>query len=388
MQIYFLSTEPETDDAKELEGRLRRKWPALQKIATLDAIRGRAKSNHDGHDQNFIIIPVLQGFTSFDRIIEVTDRLESGFFLIFVSAEIAASHYKRLVRGERADWASLKEAPEEIEEIILGNQPGALHHSAPAPAHKPLVAAFVPSAGGVGNATLALECAVWLKHDKKTRDLRICVVDLEIQTSHICDYLDIEPRLRLDEIVDVPERLDKQLFDLFISRHSSGVDVLAAPRKRANDIQLNMSALDALFEMIAASYDIVILDLPTSWCSWTPSIISASDVIIVTGLNTVPGLRQVADTLASVRSAPSADSQIAVALNRCEAGLLGGVVRSDHIHKVIGSEEVLTVREDTKTAIASANTGIPMAVGQPSSRISKDIRALAELIARSRQPAH
>lgn len=386
MQIYFLSTEPETVEARELESRLRGKWPALQKIASLDAIRGRTKSD-DSHEQNFIVIPMLQGFTSFDRIIEVTDRLERGFFLIFVSAEIAASDYKRLVRGERADWASLKEAPEEIEEIILGNQPSASHDAPAAPVHKPVVATFVPSAGGVGNATLALECAVWLKHDKKTRDLRVCVVDLEMQTSHICDYLDIEPRLRLDEIVSTPERLDKQLFDLFVSRHSSGVDVLAAPRKRASDIQLNMSALDALFEMISSSYDILILDLPVSWSSWTPSIVSASDVIIVTGLNTVPGLRQVADTLTSVRSAPSADGQVLVALNRCEASLLGGVARSDHIHKVIGGEEVVTVREDTKTAIASANTGIPMAVGQPSSRISKDIRALAELIARSRKPA-
>ncbi|MEW6641885.1 MAG: AAA family ATPase [Pseudomonadota bacterium] len=382
MQMYFLSAEPETDEAKELESRLRSKWSTLQKIASLEALRGRMKSDHDGHEPNFIIIPVLQGFTSFDRIIEVTDHLESGFFLIFVSREISASNYKRLIRGERADWASLREAPEEIEEIILRNQPGASYHRPAVVKHRPVVVAFVPSAGGVGNATLSLEGAVGLKLDKKARDRRICLVDLEMQMSHICDYLDIEPRLRLNEIIDEPERLDKQLFDLFISHHSSGVDVLAAPRNRTNAVQLSMSALDALFEMIAASYDILILDLPVLWQGWTPNIVAASDLCIVTGLNTVPGLRLVADTLASVKSAASAGHEVVVALNRCDAGLLGGVARSDHIHKVLAGEKVVTVREDTKSAIASANTGVPMAVGQPSSKTSKDIRALVDLIAK------
>lgn len=388
MQIYLLSAEPETDEAKELESRLRSKWPTLQKIASLEAIRGRPKSDHDGHEPNFIIIPVLQGFTSFDRIIEVTDRLEGGFFLIFVSKEISASNYKRLIRGERADWASLREAPEEIEEIILRNQPGASYHRSAVVKHKPLVVTFVPSSGGVGNATLSIESAVWLKLNKKTRDRRICLVDLEMQMSHVCDYLDIEPRLGLNEIIGEPERLDKQLFDLFVSRHSSGVDVLAAPRNRTNHIPLSMSALDALLEMIAASYDILILDLPVLWQTWTPNIIAASDLGIVTGLNTVPGLRLVADTLASVKSAATAGHEVVVALNRCEAGLLGGVARGDHINKVLAGEKVVTVREDTKSAIASANTGVPMAVGQSSGKASKDIRALADLIAAASLQAH
>jgi pilus assembly protein CpaE len=388
MQIYFLSAEPESDEARELENRLRGKWSALQKIASLDAIRSRAQSEHGGRDRNFIIMPLLQGFTSFDRVVSVTDHLDSDYFLIFVSSEIAASNYKRLVRGERADWASLKDAPEEIEEIILRNLPGSSHRRAAGTKHKPIVVAFVPSAGGVGNATLALESAVRLKLDKRTRDRRICVLDLEMQTSHICDYLDIEPRLRLDEIINEPERLDKQLFELFVSHHSSGVDVLAAPRKRTSEIELNMNALDALFGMIAASYDILILDLPVPWRSWSPSIISVCDLVIVTGLNTVPGLRQVAGTLHSIKSADSANRQVVVALNRCEAGFLSGIARGDHINKVLGHEQVITVREGARSAIDSANTGIPMAVGQPSSRISKDIGALAELITKASQQVH
>jgi hypothetical protein len=39
------------------------------------------------------------------------------------------------------------------------------------------------------------------------------------------------------------------------------------------------------------------------------------------------------------------------------------------------------VRDDAATATHSVNTGIPTAIGSPSSKISKDVRAIATLLA-------
>jgi Flp pilus assembly CpaE family ATPase len=124
----------------------------------------------------------------------------------------------------------------------------------------------------------------------------------------------------------------------------------------------------------------LILDLPTAWHSWTTSIISASDLVVVTGLNTVPGLRQVTSTLAAVKSVGPASDKVVVALNRCETRLLGGVARGSHINKILAGEQVVTIRDDAKATIDSANTGIPIAIGQSNSRINKDIQALAGII--------
>src|SRR5947208_42107 len=73
---------------------------------------------------------------------------------------------------------------------------------------------------------------ILLKTAKRTRARRVCLLDLDFQNSHVCDYLDIEPRMQIHEIAANPERLDAQLFDLFVSHHTSGLDVLAAPRSR------------------------------------------------------------------------------------------------------------------------------------------------------------
>ena len=60
------------------------------------------------------------------------------------------------------------------------------------------------AAGGVGATTLAIEAAMQLSRDAKDPD-STCLVDLDFQTSACADYLDLEPRLDLDEIGAHPD---------------------------------------------------------------------------------------------------------------------------------------------------------------------------------------
>src|SRR6266568_395533 len=351
MQIYFFTAGVDSDELNELESRVRSRIPDLQKLTKLEEVTKRLaeQAAAPAQDPAFIIFPVLTTVASFERLVSIAEQTQRGIFFIFVSKEISASDYKRLVRSGGADWVSLEGAPQEIDDIIAR---ASRVNTAPAGAGstKPTIAVFVPSAGGVGNSTLALETAIQLKLDKQSRNRRICLLDLDLQSSHVCDYLDIEPRLQMRELVDTPERLDAQLFALFVSNHSTGLDVLASPRGRQKPVELNMAALDALFGMIAARYDMLIIDLPSQWSAWTHQIVSVADIAVVSGLNTVPGLRQIADTLIDVRSAEPAPPKIVVALNRCEGRLMGGIARAQHIEKILGKETVITVRDDVAAA--------------------------------------
>src|SRR5215470_2244809 len=308
MQIYFFTAGTDSSELNELESRIRSTVPSLQKLANLnEGTRGRAQNAASANPDQ-----------------------------IYIIKEISASDYKRLVRSGRADWVSIEGAPQEILDIISrasGKEVGSGRDERVRPA----IVAFVPSSGGVGNATLAIETAVQIKRNKQTRSWRVCLLDLDLQASHICDYLDIEPRFHVEEIVDNPDRLDAQLFGLFVSRHAaSGVEVLAMPRNRRVSIELNMVALDALFRRISEEYDLVIVNVPPAWFDWTDQILAVSDLAIVTGLNNVPGLRQIAETLQEVKSAERVPPQIVVVLNRCESGLVGGIARRRHANLALG----------------------------------------------------
>jgi pilus assembly protein CpaE len=242
---------------------------------------------------------------------------------------------------------------------------------------RPILMSFVPSAGGVGNSMLAIEVAMQLRRGKAAANRRVCLVDLDFQTSHVCDYLDIEPRLHIEEISANPQRLDSQLFEVFVTHHSSGVDVFASPRSKFDTCGLDFAALDGLFGLISSRYDLILIDFPVNWYSWTPKIIAASTGIMVSGINSIPGLRQIAEALTTLRATTDVFGEVRVAINNCERGLFGRVARRQHVESVLPGEQIFYVRNDP-AVLESINTGMPMALSNSRRRISKDIAKITE----------
>ncbi len=372
MPIYLLSADADAEKVALIEGKLKSVIPDLTKIASLENVASDISSKSSGPIYVLIVGPA-RDWHQLDRLVEIASRYRQHIFFILISDEISASDYKRLVRTGGAEWVSTNAAAQEIRDII--SRRPAKADTAPGESAGPVVVSFVPSAGGVGNSTLAIETAVQLKRNKATRDRKICLVDLDFQTSHVCDYLDIEPRLQIQEISSDPDRLDDQLFEIFISRHSSNVDVIAAPRSKFNVCDLDMAALDALFEMMSIRYDLILVDLPVTWFAWTPQVISASEGIIVTGINTIPGLRQISQSLAAIRDTKGAFGDIVVAVNRCDIGLFGRVARRHHVESVMANEKLFYIRKDP-SALESVNMGTPLALTGSRRRATKDIAAI------------
>ena len=351
--------------------------PDLTEIGSLEAVLKSGAKRAERAERPIVLIILPPGDTAvLDRLIKIAALHGSGAFFIVISDDIPASDYKRLLRIGNADWASAKAASAEVVEIIARRRTGGDHDAAPPRAgRRPVTISFVPSAGGVGNTTLLLETAAYIKSDKATRQRKICLVDLDFQTSHICDYLDSEPRLQIAELSGAPDRLDDHLFESFKTRHASEIDVFAAPRSKYRSEELNIDALDTLFGMIARRYDLVLIDYPVTWFSWTPQIIAASDGAVVTGVNTIPALRQVSETLALVRSSGSAALQIAVAINRCERTMLGAVARRKHVETVLSDERLFFIGTRPE-AVESVNMGMPMMLGASAAKARKDFAPL------------
>jgi pilus assembly protein CpaE len=378
MAIYMLNTDPADPRSGPLEHKLRAAIPDLIAINAIeDALHGRQPS----HGPSYLLLIAPPGDAgNIEKLTDAAARYRDRIFFILVGGDISARQYKSLVRSGGADWISGDADPREILELISSRRTrGRAEAVAPA-GSKRVAVSFVPSAGGVGNTTLTVEVGAALKTSKPTKDLNICIVDLDFQTSHVCDCLDIEPRLKMQEIASDPDRLDAQLFDIFISRHSSGLHVFAAPRSKTDPCDFNVAALDRLLDMISARYHLILIDLPVTWFGWTPQIVSASDGIVVTGVNTIPGLRQAAETLAAVRATARASVQIAVAVNRCQRRFWGGVARRHHGDKVLGRKNVFYIAEEPM-ALESVNTGTPMALSKGAGSSARDIAALAEFCA-------
>lgn len=383
MPVFLLQGNAKRADETAIERALRATIPDLTNVASVDAlVASRTKSGAREQTIAIVILPPADR-AYFERLVEFAGRHASEAFLVLIGDEISASDYKRLVRGGGADWASAKADPREVLDIIARRQrnEGAAGSAYPRPAGgRAVTVSFIPSAGGVGNTTLALETAAHLKTDKATRQRTICLVDLDFQTSHVCDYLDSEPRLHIAEFSSAPERLDEHLFESFRTRHDSGIDVFAAPRSKFSAETLNIHALDALLSMITVRYDLVLLVYPLPWFSWTAQIVAASDGTVVTGINTIPCLRQISETLALVRSSGAAAPQVAIAVNRCERTLLGSISRRKHAEMVLRDEQVFFIAMRPEAA-ESVNMGVPMMLGPAAGKLRSELAPLANFCA-------
>ena len=118
-----------------------------------------------------------------------------------------------------------------------------------------------------------------------------CLVDLDFQHGACADYLDIEPRLNLGEIEPRPERLDRQLLEVMISQHPSGLAVVAAPNRPAEMRSFDPDVVTRLLDLVSSHFDYVVFDMPRTWFSWTDSVLLGSNKLFIVSETTVPGLR-------------------------------------------------------------------------------------------------
>jgi pilus assembly protein CpaE len=384
MTIFLLRGNADSQVRSSIETELPAAIPGLVEVSSLKRVF-EDSSKLNGRDQTIVLVTAPsedQGY--FDRLVDVAAQYRHDIFLVLIGDELSASDYKRLVRTGAADWVSAKGGVREVTDIIERQRQQASTPNGAAvrvgESRRPVTVSFIPSAGGVGNSTLILEAATFLRKEKKTEQRKICVVDLDFQTSHVCDYLDSEPRLQIEELSNAPERLDQHLFETFTTHHGSGIDVLAAPRSKFSSERLNVNTLDALFGMITRRYDLVLIDYPLTWFSWTPQVIGASDAAVVTGINTIPCLRQISETLVQVRSSGARSLQVAVVLNRCERTLLGMIARRKHVERVLQDEQVFYISERAEV-IESANLGIPTLLGGSAGKLQSELSPLGEFCA-------
>ena len=365
--LYLLNMADNTEQPGRLELDIKATWPNIVEIHALDDVH--LQSLKQPMQKIVLVLLPAGALPDLNDVFNEIALSGGRIFYLAVGGQVSGADYKRLIQSGNADWVPDDVKISEIQEIIerrLGTS------AAPSDTKDPLILSFLPCAGGVGNSTLTIETAAQLIGSNQSIARKICLVDLDFQTSHICDYLDIEARLKIDEIIQDPHRLDSQLLEIYTSHHSSGIDVLAAPRNKNMMEALDVSTLDVLFGLIANKYEYILIDLPVLWSSWTEQVLIVSHGVIMTGVNTIPCLRQISETLTDVRHIEDFGGDIRVVINRSEISMLGKVARRNHVSSILEDVEPIFVRY-TDAVVESANIGIPVSVAQPSHKFSHDI---------------
>lgn len=234
---------------------------------------------------------------------------------------------------------------------------------------------FLPAAGGVGLTTLAIETAMLLMRNGAER-ASTCLVDLDFQQGACADYLDLEPRLDLDEIVPRPERLDRQLLEVMLSHHASGLNLIAAPNRPAEMRSFDFEVVTRLLDLVAAHFHNVVIDVPRTWFPWTDSVLVGSNRLFIVTEMTVPGLRHAKHLVSVIRDRLTEGPKPEVIVNRFDQPLFGTGLKRADIEQTLGESFATTIPNNYRLVREAIDRGVTLDEVKAGSNIATALRKL------------
>lgn len=151
------------------------------------------------------------------------------------------------------------------------------------------VICFLGAKGGVGSTTLAIHLATYIArvHQKKT-----LLIDHYAEMGHACVYLGLDgSRCHFQEVVRNVSRLDSELLQGFLARHSSGLDVLSSPDVIGSSRFLDTDSITKTLDFLRSEYDYVILDCDIAYENRNLPVLALAESIYIVATPEVGAIR-------------------------------------------------------------------------------------------------
>lgn len=295
--------------------------------------------------------------------------------IVTISDNLDEEAVRGLLRWRISDWLPSDASTEDIvaacERAMLAQSPRAEG------SERALCITMVPAAGGVGTTTLAVQIAFLLaRRDQSAKST--CLIDLNFQSGSLADYLDLEPGFKLDTVASAPDRLDAHLLEVMLSRHESGLAVLAASRSPADCINPDPEVIARVLSVASELFQTMIIDLPPTWQPWTNDVLSGSDRIYVVTEFTVPALRKARELTTVMKDRLGDKPAVGTIVNKYRHQLFGTGLKRRDAEDMLGDRIAGFVHEDYGLVRDAINRGKPLGTLRRSNRID---RSLAKIVA-------
>lgn len=286
---------------------------------------------------------------------------------------------RRLIRQGASDVLA-----EPLTELALGaaldRLLGRLERSGSARRGAGQVVALLKAGGGSGATAVATQTAAILAEGAQRK---VCVVDLDIQFGQVALYLDVHASVTMAQVLSAGGDLGEMNFGASLPKHASGARVLAAPPEFMPLEALTPEAVDALISALRREFEVIILDLPTSWTAWTYRALRQSDHIVLLTQLSVPHAHLVRRQSQLLQTQRLDDIPLTLFCNRLGQENPAGVsVRS--VEAALGRSFDIVAPEERKLMNEAINQGVALSTIRRGTKLDKALRSLADRVAPAR----
>ena len=219
---------------------------------------------------------------------------------------------------------------------------------------------FLGAKGGSGVTTVACNLAIALARDSEKTTL---LIDLAAPIGDAALTLGISAEYSTEDAFQNANRLDAGFLERLVTRHSSGLFVLAAPSKIA-EVEASKLAIDKLIAVARHKFDHVVVDVGSRIDVADTALFREATTIYLVTLTGISDLRNSNRVISQFFTAGSPALEIVV--NRFEQRLIGGV-GEESVVKALGKQIRWKIPDDQQAVREMMNGE----TGQSKTRISR-----------------
>ena len=326
----------------------------------------------ESHYDALVIDLDASSVADFEQLQKIKRMAGPATAIIVISEKFSASAARILIQLKVTDFLVKPMATSDFVRSINN----ALKMSSENAQVEPQFLAFMPASGGVGNTVLALEAAAILNRYGKQLGHTTCVVDLNFQHGSCAEYLDLEPRFDINEIENAPERLDRQLLDVMLARHKSGLSLIAAPNKPSDMRSFKPALVVRLLDLVSAYFDYVVIDMPRIWFPWTETVLMGSNRTFITADMTVPSIRHARRTIAAIEEKGTNQIKPQVIVNRMDNRKNVAGLNASDVTAALDGHLVGTIPNNYMLVRDAVDRGVQLSEIDPANNVTASLSAI------------
>ncbi len=242
------------------------------------------------------------------------------------------------------------------------------------PSEEGAIITVFPAKGGMGATSIAVNLAGAMQR----KGLRVCLIDLDLHLGDVPSFMDITSNTSISEILSNLARLDRDLLETSITKHSSGVAVLAQSGSMEDSEHITAADLSKLLLVLKKHYDRVIIDGVRGFDEVALAALDVSQVLLMVMTQDVPAIRNGQRCLEMFGRLGYDQQKVKLILNRYQKA---SRITLDVIAETLKVPVSHTLANDFLSLIDSINRGVLLVDAAPRSKLTQDINDLVPIVA-------
>ncbi|MDP9250885.1 MAG: AAA family ATPase [Chloroflexota bacterium] len=240
---------------------------------------------------------------------------------------------------------------------------------------------FISPKGGVGTTTLAVNTAVLLAGGTRTpnsgRD-PVLLVDLDLQFGQVATHLNLNPHFDIAGLAADDQALDDaSVASSFLTSHSSGVSVLAAPANPEADFGISVDQLERAITVLRPRFEQIVVDCGSRLDPRTLWMLEQADTHVFVIFPEIAALRAMSLLLGFLAETATLRARSLFVINHI---FPKEMLKTRDIENLLRTRPASEIPYTEVEMIRAVNEGVPVVISHPTSPVALAIRQLAQAI--------